>query len=100
MPQTVIMPTARKFTLAMPVISNSPLSAFCSLEPTRTTSAMAAAAAIADVVLVGSKLQNAESGEFDITGIANVNFLAVGIITVCGIVLFVVCRLIAKHKKA
>lgn len=60
----------------------------------------AAAAAIADVVLIGSKLQNAESGDFDITGIANVNFLAVGIITVCGIVLFVVCRLIAKNKKA
>ena len=37
--------------------------------------------AVADVVLVFSRLQNAESGEFDITGLGTVNWAAVGILS-------------------
>lgn len=39
-------------------------------------------ALIADTILVFSKLQNSDSGEFAIMGLANVNWLAVGIISV------------------
>lgn len=49
--------------------------------------AAAAAALIADVVLVAGKLQNAETGDFDITGILNVNYITVGIITLIGAVI-------------
>ena len=38
-------------------------------------------AAVCDVVLVFSHLQNADSGEFDITGLGSVNWAAVGIVT-------------------
>lgn len=40
-----------------------------------------------DTVLVFSKLQNADSGEFMITGLADVNWLLVGIITLIGVAL-------------
>ena len=39
---------------------------------------------IADTVLVFSKLQNAESGEFDITLLSSVNWLAILIVTLSG----------------
>ncbi len=60
------------------------------------------AAVIADIALISSKLQNADTGEFDITGIANVNFLTVGIITAVGLLLFAVFKLLSKknNKKA
>lgn len=40
-----------------------------------------------DTVLVFSKLQNADSGEFMITGLTDVNWLLVGIITLIGVAL-------------
>ncbi len=48
--------------------------------------AAALAALVYDVAAVFSKLQNAESGEFDITGIAYVNWSSVIIVTVAGAV--------------
>ena len=39
---------------------------------------------IADVVLIAPHLQNAETGDFDITGIASVNFTYVLVVTVIG----------------
>ena len=49
--------------------------------------ASALAALITDTILVFSKLQNADSGEFDITALSSVNWLAVIIVSaVCAIV--------------
>ena len=45
---------------------------------------MALGTLIADTVLVFSKLQNAESGEFDITLLSSVNWLAILIVTLSG----------------
>lgn len=59
----------------------------------------AAAALIADVVLIAAHLQNAETGDFDITGLAAVNWLSVLIVTVLGAICFAVFWLIAKKKK-
>lgn len=58
----------------------------------------AAAALIADVALIAPKLQNADTGDFDITGIANVNFTAVVIITACAVVWFAVFYMLSKKK--
>jgi thiamine transporter len=44
------------------------------------------AAFITDILIVAPKLQNAETGDFDITGIASVNFTALIIVTVAGAV--------------
>ncbi len=55
-----------------------------------------AAAVITDIALIAPKLQNADTGEFDITGIANVDFLTVGIIALCGLLLFAVFRIWGK----
>ena len=60
------------------------------------------AALITDTVLVFSKLQNADSGEFAITALADVNWLAVAIITasaaIIAAVLIVIARLRANKK--
>lgn len=58
----------------------------------------AVAAFIADIVMIAPKLQ-AESGEFDITGIANVNFFTVAIVTVVGALWLAVFLAVAKNKK-
>ncbi len=57
------------------------------------------AAVIADTVLVFSALQNAESGEFMIMGLSDVNWLAVAIITAVAIVISAVLVVIAKLRK-
>ena len=61
----------------------------------------AAAAFVADILLIAPCLQNSDSGDFDITGIVNANFTLIGIITLAGAVLFAVFTLIAhkRHKK-
>lgn len=58
----------------------------------------ATSAFIADVLLIAPHLQNPDSGDFDITGIVNVNFTLVGIITALGIILFSTFTLIANKK--
>ncbi|MBR4868429.1 MAG: energy-coupled thiamine transporter ThiT [Clostridia bacterium] len=53
-----------------------------------------------DAVSIFSNLQNAETGDFMITGLAQVNWLAVGIVTVCcGAVAAVLMALKVKIKK-
>lgn len=58
-----------------------------------------ASSLIADVALIAPKLQNAESGEFDITGILEVNLTAVCIITVVGAIWLAAFLILAKKKK-
>jgi len=60
------------------------------------------ASLVFDVASVFSKLQNAESGEFDITGIANVNWTGVIIATAAGAIVATVLSLIPRFasKKA
>lgn len=62
------------------------------------------AALIADVALVFSKLQNADSGELDFAGFANVNYLAVIIVTATAAVisaaLFTVVKVRQKNSVA
>ncbi len=57
------------------------------------------AALITDTVLVFSKLQNYDSGEFMIMGLAEVNWLAVGIVTAIAVAVAAVLVLFAKTKK-
>ena len=63
---------------------------------------VALAALITDTVLVFSKLQNADSGEFAITALADVSWIAVAIITasatLVAAVLIVIARLRANKK--
>jgi thiamine transporter len=55
---------------------------------------------IYDAVAVFSKLQNAETGDFMITGLSQVNWLTVGIVTVCcGVVAAVLMAVKAKSQK-
>ena len=56
------------------------------------------AAFIADILLIAPHLQNGESGDFDITGIVNIDFTLVGIITLAGAVLFSLFAVIANKK--
>lgn len=58
-----------------------------------------AAAFIADIVLIAPKLQNADSGDFDITGITKVNFTTVIIITLVGVIWTAAFFLAAKYKE-
>ena len=59
----------------------------------------ALAAFIADVLLIAPHLQNAETGEFDITGISAVNFGTIGIVTLCGLVWFSAFYFIYSKKR-
>lgn len=52
--------------------------------------------AVTDIVLVFRHLQDAETGEFIITGLANVSWLTVGIVTAVGVVLGGVMSIVAK----
>ena len=56
------------------------------------------AALIADTILVFSKLQNYDSGEFAILGLADVNWLAVAIITAAAVIIAALLVLIAKTR--
>ena len=56
----------------------------------------AAIAVIADIVLIFRHLQDAQTGDFIITGLANVQWLTVGIVSVVGAALFAVLSLLAK----
>ena len=58
-----------------------------------------AAALIFDIVSVFSKLQNGETGEFDITGIASVNWLAVVIVSAVGFAISAVLVLVDRKRK-
>lgn len=62
--------------------------------------AMALGTLVFDIVAVFSKLQNAQSGEFDITGIAAVNWTAVIIVSVVGILLTAVFSMIPHFAKS
>jgi thiamine transporter len=55
---------------------------------------------IADTVLIFAKLQNAESGSFDITGLKEVAWGTVGIITLCGVAVCIVLSLISRKIAA
>ncbi len=51
-----------------------------------------------DIAAVFSKLQNAENGEFDITGIANVSWGSVIAVSAIGLILASICLITAKIK--
>ena len=55
-------------------------------------------AAVWDVVEIFRPLQDAESGDFVIDNLAQVNWLTVGIVTAAGIAVWGVCALIGKKK--
>lgn len=57
------------------------------------------AALITDTILVFSKLQNYDSGEFMIMGLTEVNWLAVGIVTAAALAVAAVLVILAKAKK-
>ena len=59
-----------------------------------------AAALVFDTVMVFSKLQNGESGEFDITGLSNVSWLPVIIVTACAAIVSIVLFIAAQKKKS
>ena len=59
----------------------------------------AAIAVIADIVLIFRHLQDAETGDFVITGLASVDWLTVGIVTAAGAVLLGVFTLLAKKAQ-
>lgn len=56
------------------------------------------AALVVDVLLVAAKLQNGESGAFDITGLADVNYVAMIIVSVVGVITFGVLFSNYKYK--
>lgn len=58
----------------------------------------AAVAVVYDTVAIFARLQNAETGEFDVTGIASVNFTAVAVVTAICIVVSVVCAVLGRKK--
>ena len=59
-----------------------------------------AAALIWDILLIAAKLQNPETGEFNITGLLNVNTTALAVVTlVGGIVCAIFCVISSKYSK-
>lgn len=56
-----------------------------------------AAAAVADIVLIFRHLQDAETGDFIITGLMNVHWSTVGIVTAAGLLVFAVLTIAAKR---
>lgn len=59
----------------------------------------ALAAFITDILLIAPKLQNAETGEFDITGITAVNFTTVVIVTLMGVLWTIIFNLLSRRVK-
>jgi multisubunit Na+/H+ antiporter MnhB subunit len=97
---TVYIASALDFTKRIPVrISAQKLdtiSAYCYIGAGLSM----LAALITDTVLVFSKLQNYESGEFFIHGLSDVNWLAVGIVSVVAIVISTVLVLVTRRRAA
>lgn len=60
---------------------------------------VAVVTAVVDVVLVFRHLQDAETGDFLITGLAQVDWLTVGIVTAVGAAVSLILMLCAKRKK-
>ena len=58
----------------------------------------AAVTAATDVVLIFRHLQDAETGDFVITGLLDVHWLTVGIVTAVGAAAFAVLTLCARRK--
>lgn len=58
----------------------------------------ALAAFIADIILIAPTLQNPETGDFDITGIGSVNFTAVIIIAIAGVIWSAVFYMFYRQK--
>ena len=59
----------------------------------------AAIAVVFDTVTIFARLQNGETGEFDVTGIAGVNFTAVAIVTAICMALAIVCAVAGRNKR-
>ncbi len=57
-------------------------------------------AAVADFLLIFRHLQDADSGDFVITGLTQVDWLTVGVVTACGAVVGGVLLCIAKRKQS
>ena len=55
--------------------------------PHLISGALICAAGIFDVVAVFATLQNAETGEFDITGIVDANWIAIAAVTAAAVIL-------------
>lgn len=53
---------------------------------------------IADVVLLSAHIQNAESGEFDFSGLTAMNWIPFICVTVAAVAIFVTLRLVAKKQ--
>jgi len=67
--------------------------------PAYVGGAVSLVALVYDVVAVFSHLQNAETGDFDIKGIAAVDWMSVAIVTAIGAILAAFCVLIPKITK-
>ena len=53
---------------------------------------------IADIVLLSAHIQNPESGEFDFSGLAEMNFVPLICVTVAAVVVFAAMHLVAKNQ--
>ncbi len=66
--------------------------------------ALVTGALVFDVAMIFGKLQNAETGEFDITGISSVNWPLIAIVTaaavIIAVVVFVVSKAVMSKKEA
>ncbi len=97
---TVYIASALDFTKRIPArISGEKLdtvSAYCYI----SAGLAVLASLIVDTVLVFSKLQNYESGEFFILGLSDVNWIAVGVVTSAAAVIAIILALIAKRRSA
>ena len=58
-----------------------------------------AVAVVYDTVSIFARLQNAETGEFDVTGIAGVNFTAMAIVTAVCVAVAVICAVVGRKNK-
>lgn len=57
-------------------------------------------AVLVDTMLVFSELQNADTGDFDLAGLANVDWLSFGIVTVICLAAALILNLVEKSKKS
>ena len=53
---------------------------------------------IADIVFLSAHIQNPESGEFDFSGLAEMNFVPLICVTVAAVVVFAAMHLVAKNQ--
>ena len=59
-----------------------------------------AGALVFDVRTVFSNIQNADSGEFDVTGFANVNWVIIAVISIIAIIVAFILFTLSSRKKA